>query len=166
MNRSRLADLSEILSSIAIVVTLIYLTVEIRQNTEAVRTQTAQTVLQAGQSELMAIVEYPDVALSIPKTGPLTTEQNVRLDAFLASSMRSREFAWLQYKNDTIDESNWNGDLVVLRVYLDSSRIRLWWNKLGRHYMGKDFEQFVDQLIEKTPATDELWTGSTNWTSE
>ena len=68
MNRSRLADLSEILSSIAIVVTLIYLTVEIRQNTEAVRTQTAQTVLQAGQSELMAIVEYPDVALSIPKS--------------------------------------------------------------------------------------------------
>jgi len=38
MDRSKLADLSEIVSSVAIVVTLIYLTVEVRQNTDAVRT--------------------------------------------------------------------------------------------------------------------------------
>ena len=166
MNRSKIADLSEIVSSIAIVVTLIYVTVEIAQNTAAIRTQTAQSILEAGQTELMAFVEHPDIALSVAMSGPLTPELNVKLDAFLASAMRSREFAWLQYKNGILDEASWNGEVAVLRVYLDSSRIRTWWDKLGRHYMDSEFVQFVDQMIEEEPATDELWTTTVNWTSQ
>ena len=165
MDRSKLADFSEIVSSLAIVVTLIYLTVEIGQNTDAVRTQTAQSILEAGQSELMAFIEHPDLALSIANAGPLTPEQNVMVDAFLANAMRSRQFAWLQYKNKTIDEENWNGEVAVLRIYLDSSRIRDWWDKLGRHYMDSEFVGFVDVMIEEEPATDELWSTAINWTS-
>jgi alpha-amylase/alpha-mannosidase (GH57 family) len=166
MNRSKVADLSEILSSIAIVVTLIYVTIEIGQNTAAIRTQTAQSILEAGQSELMAFIEHPDIALGIAMTGPLTPEQNVKLDAFLANAMRSREFAWLQYKNNTLGEASWNGEAAVLSVYLDSSRIRTWWDKLGRHYMDSEFVQFVDLMIEEKPATDELWTTTIDWTSQ
>ena len=166
MDRSKLADLSEIVSSVAIVVTLIYLTVEVRQNTDATRAQTAQAILQSAQSELRDLIEHPDIALSIQKKGPLTVEENVKLDAYLANAMRGREFAWIQFQNKTIDESNWNGELAVTRVLLDSSRIRDWWNKLGCHYMSDDFVQFVDQLIEAEPATDELWTRATNWSSE
>jgi len=166
MNRSRIADLSEIVSSIAIVVTLIYLTVEIEQNTDAIRTQTAQSILDAGQSELTAFMEHPSIALSIPNTGPLTAEQNVMLDAFLANAMRSREFAWLQYENNTIDEAVWLGEVAVLGVYLDSTRIRIWWDKLGRHYLGSEFVQFVDQMIEENPATDKIWTATLDWSSQ
>ena len=166
MIRSKVADYSEILSSIAIVVTLIYLTVEIGQNTAAIRTQTAQSILEAGQSELTAFMEYPGIALSIPDSGPLTPEQSVMLDAFLANAMRSREFAWLQFTNNNIDEAVWLGEVAVLTVYLDSSRIRTWWEKLGRHYMGSEFVEFVDQKMAETPATDRLWTGTLNWTSQ
>jgi len=166
MNRSKLADLSEIVSSLAIVVTLVYLTIEISQNTDAVRVQTAQSVLEAGQSELFSFIEHPDIALSIPKAGPLTPEENVKLDAFLANSMRAREFAWLQYKNNTIDDVNWNGELAVLSVYLDSTRVRNWWDLLGRYYMGDEFAAFVDQMMSEAPATDRLWITPTNWTSE
>ena len=153
MDRSKLADLSEIVSSIAIFATLIYLTVEIRQNTVAVRTQTAQSVLQAGQTELAMIVENPEIALSIPNSGPLTPEQSVMLDAYFASNMRNREFAWVQYSNSTIGDVIWDSEVTVLRVQLDSIRFREWWNKLGRHYIGQEFAQFVDQLIEEGPAT-------------
>jgi len=96
----------------------------------------------------------------------LTLEENVKLDAYLANAMIGKEFSWLQFHNNTIDESSWNGELAIMRVLLDSSRIRDWWNKLGRHYMSNEFVQFVDQLIEAEPATDELWTGATNWSSE
>jgi len=166
MNRSKITDYSEIVSSIAIVATLIYLTVEIGQNTTAMRTQTAQSILVAGQAELMAFIDHPDLALSIPKAGPLTPEQNVMLDAFLANAMRAREFAWRQYKNNTIDESVWQGEVAVLSVYLDSSRVRKWWDVLGRHYIGGEFVQFVDLMIEEEPATDELWTTTIDWSSQ
>ena len=166
MNRSKIADISEIVSSIAVVVTLIYLTVEIGQNTAAIRTQTAQSILDAGQSELTAFMEHPELALGIQMSGPLTPEQNVKLDAFLANAMRARQFAWLQYENDSIDEAVWLGEVAVLSVYLDSSRIREWWDLLGRHYMDNEFVEFVDRKIEEVPATDELWTTTIDWTSQ
>jgi hypothetical protein len=167
MERSKLADLSEIVSSIAIIITLIYLIIEINQNTDAIRTQTAQSILQAGQAELAMMVENPDIPLNIPSTKALTPEQNVVLDAYFASHMRNREFAWLQYKNDTIDEGNWESELMVMSVWLDSHRFRIWWNKLGRYYSREEFTIFVDQLIEDAPpATDELWSTVLSWTSE
>lgn len=166
MDRSKLADLSEIVSSIAIFATLIYLTVEIRQNTIAVQIQTAQSVLQAGQTELAMIVENPDIALSVPMSGPLTPEQNVILDAYFASNMRNREFAWLQYKNSTIDDVIWDSEVSVLRVQLDSHRFRKWWNKLGRHYLNQEYAQFVDEIVDEGPATDRFWSGVLDWSSE
>jgi len=54
MDRSKLADLSEIVSSIAIVITLIFLTVEVRQNTNALHAQSRQSVLEAAQVESWA----------------------------------------------------------------------------------------------------------------
>ena len=49
MNTSKLADISEIVSSIAIVATLIYLTIQVQQNTEA---------LHASQRQITAVWAY------------------------------------------------------------------------------------------------------------
>ena len=167
MERSKLADLSEIVSSIAIVITLIYLIIEINQNTDAIRTQTAQSILQAGQTELALMVENPEIPLSIPGSEALTAEQNVVLDAYFASHMRNREFAWLRLRDGTIEEGNWESELAVMHVWFDSYRFRTWWKKLGRYYMTEDFAIFVDQLIEVAPpATDELWSSALEWTVE
>ena len=167
MNRSKLADLSEIVSSIAIVVTLVYLVIEINQNTDAIRTQTAQSILQAGQTELAMMIENPEIAINIAGTKPLTVEQSVTLDTYFASHIRNREFAWLQYKNEAIRETNWDSELKVLHVWLDSPRFRIWWDKLGRYYTNEDFTLFVDQLIEQAPpATNKLWVTPLDWASD
>ncbi len=81
MDRSKLADLSEIVSSIAIVVTLVYLTVEIRQNTNALYAESRQSVLTAAQTELFALVENPNLIVSVAKDDPLTEEEQVALGA-------------------------------------------------------------------------------------
>ncbi len=166
MERSRLADYSEILSSIAIVVTLVYLAIEISQNTRALRAQTAQAVLQASQSELMVLVERPDIALSIPASGALTPELSVILDAYFAINMRAREFAWIQHKNGAIDDANWESELTVLRIQLDSQRIRDWWTRIGHNYSSKEFGQVVEKIIQNEPATDVLWSLPTSWATE
>ncbi len=163
MDRSKLADYSEILSSIAIIVTLIYLVIEIGQNTDALHAQTRQSILQAAQAELMLLVENPDIALSIPTLGALTPEENVKLDVFLALTMRSREFSWIQYERGEIDETQWNSEVAAMRVILDSQRIRNWWHALGRNYASEEFAQYVDQLIQDQPATGKSWDSSAEW---
>jgi len=183
LNTSKLADMSEIVSSIAIVVTLIYLTVEVQQNTDALHAQSRQSVLTSGQSELFAMLEYPDIVKSITKKEPLTSDEHVRLNMILVAMMRGREYSWLQYQNGIIDEAQWQTELAVIifildsqrtrdwwekvgrnAFILDSQRTRDWWEKVGRNAFSDQFSEFVDSLIQNNPPTEVLWKSITNWT--
>jgi|GEM_PF-1818233 len=166
LNRSKLADLSEILSSIAIVITLVYLSIEITQNTEAIEGQTRQSVLNAAQEELAILLDNPDLTQGLAGTKSLDEVQSTRLDSFLTMALRSREFSWLQYQNGTIDRNQWATEEAVLISILDSDVARLWWNRLGRHAFGAEFVGYVDNLVRDVPATNKLWQLSLSWSTE
>ena len=56
MNTSKLADISEILSSLAILATLVYLTIQVQQNTEALQANQRQSHLaDRGQATVLGI---------------------------------------------------------------------------------------------------------------
>ena len=165
MDRSKLADLSEIVSSIAIVVTLIYLVVEIRQNTNALNSQSRQAVMEAAKNELFALIENPDLTISMIKTEPLTSEEQIRLDSYYAATLRNREFSWLQFQDGTVDELQWETELSVLSSIFDTSRSRDWWDKIGRHVFGPQFVSYVDEILEQQEPTNTIWQSSENWAS-
>ena len=93
MNTSKLADMSEIVSSIAIIVTLIYLTVEVQQNTDALHAQSRQSVLSSAQTDIVVMLEYPGIVKSIVKTEPLTPDEHIQLNMLLVAAMRVREYS-------------------------------------------------------------------------
>ena len=163
LNRSKVADFSEIFSSIAIVVTLIYLAIEITQNTEAIEGQTRQAVLNSAQEELAILLENPELIQALAGTKPLNALDSIRLDNLLAMALRSREFSWLQYQSGSIDGNQWATEEAVLIGILDSDVARLWWNQLGRNVFGAAFVDFVDAMIEEQPATNTIWQLSESW---
>jgi len=59
MNWTKLSAISEILSSVAILVTLIYLGVQTQQNADAIQADTRQEILAADQQFLMSFVADP-----------------------------------------------------------------------------------------------------------
>lgn len=163
ISRSALADLTEIVSSVAILVTLVYLTIEINQNTSAMNAQTRQAVLDAAQFELQMTVERPQILRNITGSHSLTEEEQIQIDSLLTLTLRAREFSWLQFQDGTIDELQWNTEYAVLKSLLDSDRSRLWWNNLGRYVFGGEFVEFVDQTLEENPATNRILQSSSTW---
>jgi hypothetical protein len=162
-NYSKLADWSEIVSSVAIVATLVYLAVEITQNTKALQAQTSQAVLESAQTELHLLMENPDLALALGNDEPLTELQHVRLDSFLTAFLRSREFAWLLYEDGAIGQEQWNTELAVLVGGMGSKKPRLWWHKLGRHSFSDEFVTFVDSTLRKNADSNLAWSKASNW---
>ena len=163
MNLSKLADLSEIVSSVAIVVTLIYLVVEINQNTDALYAESRQSVLTASQAELFELVEHPDIILSVVKEQPLTEADQVKIGAWLAAAMRAREFSWLQYSSGIIDEAQWASEVLIIRWLLDTARTRDWWRNVGRFNSNPGFVAFVEKDMKGRPATGDGWKGEASW---
>ena len=164
MNAYRLNRWLSLAANFGVLVGVIFLIIELRQNTDALYAESRQSVLAATQQELLVQIDNPDIGLSVHKSEPLTPEEHVRLSGFLTASLKAREYAWLQYQDGVIDENQWNSEVVVIQVVFDSSRTRLWWNSLGREYFKGGFRDFVDGLLESQPATDRLWQLESNWT--
>ena len=165
MNLDQIANLAEIIGVTLVIASLIYVAKQLRQNTNAVHAQTRQAVLVAAQSELFAVMENPDLVISIVKMDSLTPEEHVRLSSWLFAAFRAREFAWLQYKNGVIDETQWKTEVGVIQFIFDSQRTRDWWAKIGRVPYGTDFVEFVDSVIRGQPATETTWQTITRWSA-
>ena len=166
MNTDKRRELFEVISLIVVVSSLLILIFEIRQNTDALYAQTRQAILIGSLQELLLQFDNPDIALSIIKEDPLTPEELIRLDAFLSANLRAREFSWLQYQDGVVDDGQFETEVAVVQWVFDSSRVRLWWDNLGRGTFSTEFARFIDNQLALKPPTDTLWPGIASWDDE
>ena len=158
-----LATWSQLISSVAVLVTLVYLAIEVKQNTAAIYAQTRQALLTGSQNELFQMMQYPEIVINYLKPGDLEKEVYARLSWWLTALMRAREFSWMQYQGGIIDENQWKTEQGVIEINLSMKRTRHWWEEVGRYYFNPKYVAFVDQLLEGKPDTTELMTKSINW---
>lgn len=155
-----------VLANIGVLAGIVFLAIEIRQNTRAQYAESRQAVLSASREEILLTMEDPSLVLALTNSDPLTPEENVQVDGFLSVVLRAREFAWLQYRDGAIDDAQWNTEFNVLVAFLDSGRARLWWDIIGRNFFSKEFVRFVDAEILVNPATDQVLPLVVDWSNQ
>ena len=112
---------------------------------------------------MFVLVENPDLLLSVTSGDPLTEEQQVKLGAWLAAAMRSREYSWLQHRDGVIDDAQWEAEALIIRFILDSIRTRQWWDVVGQFNSNPEFVEFVQSEVLSEPATGDSWRVEANW---
>ncbi len=153
MNTSKLADIAEITSSIAILVTLVFLVVQMQQNTVAMQASAQTATMVADINGLYKIVDDPEIELNFVKP-ELTDAEKVQLWAWLVAFFRLREHDWLQRQNGALDEATWNAYLTSIPAVLVSERTRNWWS--NTRFFDPTFRSQVDDLIADTPVLEHL----------
>jgi hypothetical protein len=147
MNWTKASAAAEILSSVAILVTLVYLAVEIQQNVAATQADTRQAMLESDQQFIQLFIDSPELHFLWYKP-ELTDEEKVRLSYYLVTFMRMRESNWFQYESGTLDDRTWRSYRASIVAVLSAPRTRLWWEKFGvERVFDPDFVSVVDNLI-------------------
>ena len=157
------SSISEVISSIAILITLIYLAVQTQQNTESTNSQTRHQLFDAGLREFELWLRHPDLTLVMASNDlEATPEQKIRLDYLLTLALVRREFSLLQYNAGALDRNSLNEELAIIPVLLGTERSRDWWRKVGRGGFSDEFVAIVDPLIENQPYHPR-WQNIVNW---
>lgn len=148
------AYIGQIIASVAVIASLVYLAIQVRQSNELARAQTRQTMMQMGQHELHKIVDDPAIfALWVKE--PIATEEKAKLHAWLIANMRQREYEWLENKRGTMDPELFKSYAGITPMILGTARTRSWWGVHGHsHSFHPGFVEFVDSMLEQTPLTD------------
>ena len=140
---------SEVIGAIAVVISLVYLAVQIRQNTMAVRGSTLDAITAHMQEELRWSSEMPVVfRKAMEDPAALTYEESWQLSEWVTAAFTARQNEYHQYRQGMLDEEVWEAIENIIRLLMGIAWIREWWQEYGRKQLAQSFVRKVESLGE------------------
>jgi len=150
MNWDAIGAIGENIGAFAVVISIIYLAVQIRQNTKTVAANTAQAVTDSAVDALMRVAESHDLSSVAAKTfagdKSLTGVEQMQLQLVLRSLFRNFENYFYQHRRGYFEEEIWAGYKLVIFDQLSTEAFRDWWDANSRLF-GKSFVEFVNNEV-------------------
>jgi len=152
-----LGSLGEFISGLAVVVTLVYLALQIRYNTRAVRSSMHQDMVESTLRIAESVSDKPDVGRIVLKADEdydsLTKEEQIRFEAYAERVFGNFESVFYSYRNSMIEEDLWESweSSFLDDISRDSMR-RFWQDERPLHL--RDFMDFVNQFYQTHPVGD------------
>jgi hypothetical protein len=154
MNWSKLSSVAEIVSSIAVLVTLVYLTIQLQQNTNALQAGGRDAVISDELELLLATIERPELMLYRVRES-LSEEERVQLGSYLVAFVRLRERDWRQFQSGALDAATWASYQGGLISTLSNPQSRRWWGNAAGAFPS-DFRNYVSELIADEPIRSQI----------
>lgn len=157
MTMTAIAAWSQIAASVAVLLTLVYLTIQVRQSATLMRAESRQALMIYTQQEIFKAIDYPEIQLSLADANEPSSEAKIRLSNWLNAVLRAREHEWLQFRNGVLDADTWNSyKQVIPTILLGTGRARDWWSNFGHGQFHPAFCQLVNELLREHPHSDYL----------
>jgi hypothetical protein len=160
MKLEKLSAWSEIISSIAILITLIYLAIQtsqnseqMRQNAEAIKASTRQQMLGTDMAFLRDIMNNPHITILQYKANLSNAEKTIIASQY-TMFLRQRENNWIQFKNGALDETSWLSMKTTIKVLAHQPNFQIFWQNLmaTNNAMGfvPELTQLIDDIVKNT----------------
>ena len=153
MNISDLGSIANLLAAFGVIVTLIYLSRQVKQGNLLARAQARQRMVEQAHEELYRWGNDPRLRGCFVKKTELSEEEQETVHYFLLAAMRQREWEWFQYKDGVINKEVYAAYHGVIGLHLGIAKTRRWWKTVGRIGFNPSFVAEVDSLLASRPLT-------------
>jgi hypothetical protein len=144
-----LGNIGELLAALATLATLIYLAVQVRQNTRALKSATFQNITAEMASNVAPISASAELAAimvkGIPDPDCLTAEERLRLASVLVASFRRMESIYVQSTLGSIDDELKEGFEISMATLLATPFGSEWWSNAKVTF----YEPFVTHMDKR-----------------
>jgi hypothetical protein len=154
---NELGSLGEFISGLAVVVTLVYLAIQIRHNTRAVRSSMHHAMIESTLRIAESVSDNDHVGQIVLKGDEdydnLTQEEAIRFEAYAERVFSNFESVFYSYRNSMIEEDLWES--WESSYLADISRVslrRYWQDERPQHL--REFMDFIDNYYRTHPESD------------
>jgi hypothetical protein len=152
MNWEAVGATASLLAAVGVIATLIYLSIQIRQNTKAVRSSSIQNLVQSFSTTAQAAVENEYIIPLLLKANAgaeaLTQEERVRLHFWFIMTFRRFEGVYFQRDLGIVDAEVIDGFERSQMAILASKSAQQWWAN-SKEIFNSGFVSYVEKLLEK-----------------
>jgi len=153
MTLTDLAAIGSFISGVAVVVTLVFLLLQTRQNTRAIRAAASQAHAANYQALLASIIEDGEVArlwrVGLGDIEKLTDDEKARFVILSSGLFRFFEAARLQWRHGQLDAEHWYSIDTQIRDTIRNPGLQTYWSMRG-HWHSPEFRAWVDALPRNT----------------
>lgn len=152
-----LGNLGAFIGGIAVVITLIYLAIQVRQNTRAIRVASMQSSMLAAQNIGILPVQDRDLArvIRVGLTMPheLDEDEFQQFRYFLMSMLRVHEDMFVQNRAGVVDDETWMARSSSLKTILSMPGGRSIWEASSAYR--DDFKAWLESELNHEPPASE-----------
>jgi hypothetical protein len=138
----------QIVAGVAVVLSLIYVGIGVRQNAQAVRLGTSQRVLQEIREtvQLATNAGLADIFLRGVQGAALEGQEKMRFYAFIGSFFRVLENGYFQFQAGALDPRLWRGMQRQWADLLSTAGARANW-EVRKHWYSDEFQQYFEKRL-------------------
>ncbi len=158
MTLEELAYLSQIVGVAGLLASLIFVGLQIRQNTKAIKATSHHAITDSFNAINNLILSDPKVARIwrhgvAGDTEVLTEEERISVNFMNLAYWRIFETLYYQYKNGTLDKQLFDAELKTMKWSVTLPGFLAWWpnNPIS---LSDEFRAFVDGLIREAQEKD------------
>ena len=149
MNWEAISTISEVIGAIAVVVSLVYLAVQIRQNTHTSKSATRQAIADAiarPPSDFFTDAEFTRNFLRHLEGERLDASEVLQLQAYCYVTLRTWENIHYQYRSGMLNEDEWEALRRNVKALLQVPIWRDYWDR-EREIYSSPFRKEIDTLL-------------------
>ncbi len=150
MNWNAIGAIGEIVGALAVVVSVLYLSIQIRTNTRSQRSTMQHSLHQETVSRMMAIAQDDVLAEKLLKADQsyddLTIVEKTQIESFVRAVFRGFENMFLQHQRGFFDAENIAGMDEAIRRNVRPAYFERWWMR-NRALFHADFQRKVEDLM-------------------
>ncbi len=165
MTLEELGNLGEFIGGIAVVATLIYVAVQIRQNNSLIRANTDsvnaasviafQTFFTTPASQVVQDESFADIFLrGLSEPDSLSPSEAIRFQSHLQIIFVAFDSGFKLLRSGAMDETHWEPWSLHIRAWMGNPAVRAWWRNQKTPFSEefKDYVQVITSGDAKTPA--------------
>ena len=150
MTLDNLAALAEVIGAVAVVISLVYVGYQVKQNTKAIKTQVHETVVGHVLEAEGALLNNADLAEIMVRTnsdpGSLSPADELRANTYYTFEFVNWESAFLHFHRGFVDKQTWHRwDLSHRPDPASLGQYHYW--KQHRHWFEDTFALHIDQVF-------------------
>jgi hypothetical protein len=146
----------DIIGAIGVIISIVYMAYQVRQNTKAVKSSMHQAASAAGSSIAQSVATNSDVA-RIYRVGSddlsklNNDDELVQFSALLVHIFRNFENIYFQNEQDILDTKYWTPWEEIITWYFWKPGVQEWW-KTRKDTFHKKFVTFLEKSKKPAPS--------------
>jgi hypothetical protein len=147
MTLEQLSFLAQIMGAVGVLASLIFVGLQIRQNTQSQHVVAVESLAAAIAAINVPAMESPLLGTALAKAlkdwGAASHDERVVAHYFLFSFFKLHEQAWYQHESRVLDPEQWSGWENLIRTYYHSPGIQQVWWPSRRHAFSPQFQAYL-----------------------